>query len=62
MRFSRERLRFQALEPKFVEMSENHKSEVRRLRDKIAAQEKLLAENEHHTMHQRQRLVQVRLR
>ena len=50
---------FQALEPKFVEMSENHKNDVRRLRDKIAAQEKLLAENEHHTMHQRQRLVQV---
>ena len=48
------------MEPKFLEMSDHYKSEIRRFKDKLVAQEKLLAQNEEHAIQLRQRLIQVR--
>lgn len=49
----------QAMEPKFVEMTDHYKSEMRRLREKAESLEKLLAQNEDHSMQLRQRMLQV---
>ena len=47
------------MEPKFAEMSDHYKGEIRRMKDKLEAQEKLLSQNEEQSMHLRQRLIQV---
>jgi len=49
----------QAMEPKFASMTEQHKEEIRRLKDKIGAQDRALSQQEEHTIQLRQRLLQV---
>lgn len=47
------------MEPRFIEMTEQHKREIRRWKEKIETQEKLLLQQEEHALQLRQRLIQV---